>query len=273
MFKNQRRRRRFIISRHANGITSSIIGSNNSSTTTNSATSRCRSANNENNTNGGHHGGGPLTNFDACIETCDALAAATSQHVFHNGAAGRLDASSLSLSLSPSSSSSVLNQKNEETNEESNFGTGKSIMVSPDGELISCQSLGLHATTTTTTDNIDQDSNSNDDEHESHCSSSMNDTNQSSRTTMPLLPSQPQPASLSSSYIRDDEIESSIYIGNDAVLDGEKELNGFSARGWNPIMTTMAVRRAIDTLQYVIYILGSFLLILILILLILHLVL
>ena len=46
-----------------------------------------------------------------------------------------------------------------------------------------------------------------------------------------------------------DEYESAVYVGNDMTIDGEKALNGFSARGWNPIMATMALRRAVDTLE------------------------
>jgi hypothetical protein len=49
--------------------------------------------------------------------------------------------------------------------------------------------------------------------------------------------------------ISSDEYESSICVGNDMTVDGEKEVNGFSARGWTPFMATMAMNRAVDTMQ------------------------
>ena len=44
-------------------------------------------------------------------------------------------------------------------------------------------------------------------------------------------------------------LESSIYIGHDLSVDGELQLNGFSTRGLNPFMSTMALRKAVDTVE------------------------
>ena len=46
-----------------------------------------------------------------------------------------------------------------------------------------------------------------------------------------------------------EECESSICVGNDMTINGEKEVNGFSAKGWSPFMATMAMNRAVDTMQ------------------------
>ena len=44
-------------------------------------------------------------------------------------------------------------------------------------------------------------------------------------------------------------LESAIYIGHDLSVDGELQLNGFSTRGLNPFMSTMALRKAVDTVE------------------------
>lgn len=44
-------------------------------------------------------------------------------------------------------------------------------------------------------------------------------------------------------------LESAIYIGHDLSVDGEMQLNGFSTRGLNPFMSTMALRKAVDTVE------------------------
>ena len=47
----------------------------------------------------------------------------------------------------------------------------------------------------------------------------------------------------------DDNYESAISIGNDLEVDGELKANGFSAKGWDPTLATMAIRRAEETLM------------------------
>jgi hypothetical protein len=47
----------------------------------------------------------------------------------------------------------------------------------------------------------------------------------------------------------DEDYESAIYIGNDLSIQGDEDYNGFSARGWNPVMANMALRRCLKTLE------------------------
>jgi hypothetical protein len=48
---------------------------------------------------------------------------------------------------------------------------------------------------------------------------------------------------------KEEDYHSAIYIGNDLSLRGDEEYNGFSARGWNPIMASMALRRSLKTME------------------------
>lgn len=50
---------------------------------------------------------------------------------------------------------------------------------------------------------------------------------------------------------REDNYESAISVGNDMEVDGEMKANGFSAKGWDSTLATMAIRRAEHTLVYV----------------------
>ena len=173
--------------------------------------------------------------------------------------------------------------------------TGKSIMISPDGELLSCNSMpsiidggvtgrrgsnggsgdsgddeedkeDKASSSTSTSTNDDEFTKSTDtiqDEHQRENNSSTTNTDQNDDTTTTTTTDNSnlqnnvtgeRNAGISttqsvSSSSRDDGFESSIFIGNDVQPDGEKVLNGFSARGWNPIMATLAIRRAVDTLQ------------------------
>jgi hypothetical protein len=219
--------------------------------------------NNYNNTGNGT----ALANFDACIEACDALAASSGVR-FQYGYG--------SSSHSQSNEDNKDNKDNGEDGEEdsntaaaaratveytstTSISTGKSMMISPDGELLSCNTLAPPSTTTTTTTttssrhNIQVKDDKNNDSSSSLVTSQQEQEEQQQEGESLITSTKNDNGPLSSCFSssRDDEIESAIYIGNDVVLDGEKVLNGFSARGWNPIMTTMAIRRAVDTLQYV----------------------
>jgi hypothetical protein len=48
---------------------------------------------------------------------------------------------------------------------------------------------------------------------------------------------------------KEEDYHSAIYIGNDLSLRGDEEYNGFSARGWNPIMASMALQRSLKPME------------------------
>ncbi len=215
-----------------------------------------------------------LANFDVCVEACDAIAASSGgslsggrrigspriSHSFKNesgfGANPNLDSSAVGI------------------------GGGPTIMISPDGELLSCSNHG-HLSHLSLEQN-DESGYSDDDskevqdlvgngDHDDFLIAGENTESPKSTRNQKVVTnheSKTSPAATgggADNGVGDDEdkhsekskavevqkgeFESSIFIGNDIVPDGEKVLNGFSARGWNPVMTTMAIRRAVDTLQ------------------------
>ena len=214
------------------------------------------------NSNHHHHyyggvsgGGGPLANFDACVEACDALAASSGKF-----GGGGIPLQQLQQQQNGDANINADGDGDANATLSSDSGPeykGKSIMISPDGELLS----SCHPTRSSSSmiasivDSIVADAEKN------NQNSQTTTDNQSTNTTAASEKEDVKTSHNSTinenygtalpppSSVRDHEIESSIYIGNDVMPDGEKALNGFSARGWNPIMTTMAIRRSVDTLQ------------------------
>ena len=186
-----------------------------------------------------NHGGGgvggsstssPLANFDACVEACDAIAASSGNSI---GVAGKFR---LPMKQAQSDGHQICTTNGE-------YRRSKSIMISPDGELLSCIDHGHPDKKDDIEENsIDtRESEVNDDSYSSENRIGTKDTKSN--------PTKDDNKIKTFTEAKEDEFESSIYVGNDVVPDGEKVLNGFSARGWNPVMTTMAIRRAVDTLQ------------------------
>ena len=187
-------------------------------------------------------GSGSLANFDACVEACDAFAASSSR-------VGLQQKQKKQQQQQQQGQGQGNGQGQSHGTTSSSEYTGKSIMISPDGELLSCNSIPSLLDNNrdykiAVADGSDHNESaiSSNDEKSDHSSIASDEDSTDHR-----FDAAHQQTTTPSS--REEEFESSIYIGNDAVPDGEKVLNGFSARGWNPIMTTMAVRRAVDTLQ------------------------
>jgi len=186
-----------------------------------------------------------LSNFDACVEACDSIAAASST-------------SDASKELSGSEDCSVL--------------------VSPDGNMLSSLSsprqISLKEKNSVAKE--EQDANGDIDpgneENKFHFSLLENGNNEilteRSIQTGEIQAADPSDLadnvvdfapknsldtqSLNSNALIDEENEeylSAIHIGIDTVQDGEKLKNGFSARGWNPIMATLAMRKSVDTMM------------------------
>ena len=156
--------------------------------------------------NNGQYGGVPssLANFDACVEACDAIAASS-------GSSSRVE---IQKQLKHSES------ENQDTSSNSNHGS-KSIMISPDGELLSCSNHD-HSPKGVETDENEWGVESNFESDENGHGSNYRQENNNS-------PAKIRNAQLAAES-RKEEFESSIFIGNDVVPDGEKVLNGFSAR-------------------------------------------
>lgn len=196
-----------------------------------------------NNNNGGVINTSSLANFDACVEACDAIAASSGGAIGRIGSPRKTD---LSDGLSSPGGGGANN---------SDYGS-RSIMISPDGELISCSNHGYESNVhednsekyASDTDESAGNNIQGDGKHGEGVTIGEIDTNSSSINGSPKK-DKTNSDSQHKREAREDEIDSSIYIGNDVVLNGEKIVNGFSARGWNPVMTTIAIRRAVDTLQ------------------------
>lgn len=132
-----------------------------------------------------------LSNFDACIEACDSLAATPVSEDFQDC----------------------------------------SIYVSPDGILLDRR----RSDESVSPDNEKDGSK----EHENEKDGLENENEREIAAT----------SAESQQFNSSDEYESSICLGNDMTENGEKECNGFTARGWNPLMATMAMKRAVDTME------------------------
>ena len=164
----------------------------------------------------------PLANFDACVEAADALAASS----------GRFDSSSLGASASTVKSGGGSKRDFEFKD--------CSVMVSPDGMLL-FQPRDAAA-------------------GESSTAKSKNDTFYDAAAYVGATepePKTPGSAERQQQNVPDvtndseDNYESAIIIGNDMDIDGERKANGFSAKGWDATLATMAIRRAEHTLVYV----------------------
>lgn len=131
-----------------------------------------------------------LSNFDACIEACDSLAASPASAYFQDC----------------------------------------SVLISPDGVLLDSRRSdegSLHGIA----------GNSDDDEN----GESFSDAERKGS-----VDSNPERNAI---YPKSDEYDSAIFIGNDMSINGDKDINGFSVRGLNPILSTLALQKAADTLQ------------------------
>jgi hypothetical protein len=210
--------------------------------------------------------GGSLANFDACIEACDAFAASSGRMGFQQQQEQK-------------------QQQQQQGGKDQVQYADKSIMISPDGELLSSVFIGLGGhihrgsspndssisennntnKTNTAPSNVDGDKNDiinesettlhlnlvdgNNENNNENQSTSNDDTSVGTNQHDHYHDKHQHQYQSTSPSSKNEDFESSIYIGHDAVPDGEKVMNGFSARGWNPVMMTMAIRRAVDTLQ------------------------
>lgn len=214
------------------------------------------------------HGGAPLATFDACIEACDALAAASSSSALLR------QQQSIITPCHQGSSSSVNDKEEEEEEEDGNDDddTPKhvvqtmggmtegvvphcSVLVSPDGALLFTSSHSAHSSLfsqsppppplrgggsgvmagpaddqdgiihgATTTDS------SNDDQDRYPWTTISSDNHRDGA-------------------ILEEEYSSAIVCGNDLTPEGDRDSNGFSARGWDHDAATSALCASRDVLQ------------------------
>jgi len=164
-----------------------------------------------------------LANFDACVEACDALTASS----------GRV------------SSTSVDQFSNEHDFEVSDC----SVIVSPDGALLFLpktetahgnliNSNSSNASNSSTKSSSDEDIKSTE---QDITISRDAETHQNDSTLGRNSPTE--------ELFPGEEFESAIVMGNDMTLGGDKTMNGFSAKGWNPHLATASIRQAVKTLE------------------------
>lgn len=160
-----------------------------------------------------------LSDFDACVEACDALAASS----------GRTSA--------------------EQSSNNDNFEPADcSVIVSPDGALLFLpkiegiqESLKSSACDNTLSSNSSSNKSSFDEDTKSF--DSKNDS------TYQLGSDSHGPRSPTEELFPGDEYLSAIVIGNDVTPGGDKTINGFSSKGWNPHLITASIRQAVKTLE------------------------
>ena len=129
-----------------------------------------------------------LSNFDACIEACDSLAASPASAEFQDC----------------------------------------SVLISPDGILLdaSRRSEGGY---------FYENAGNSDDENVDSFSNEQNGS---------------VDVNIKKTYEgKSDDYDDAVFIGNDMSLRGDKDLNGFSVRGLNPILSTLALKTAVGTIE------------------------
>ena len=115
-------------------------------------------------------------------------------------------------------------------------------MVSPDGALLFLpKTKGLFARQTSCESDYTGNSTAS-------CDNSISDDTKSVDSKIEL---HSMGAELSSpeELFPGDEYKSAIIIGNDLTLGGDKTVNGFSSKGWNPHLITASIRQAETTLR------------------------
>jgi len=131
-----------------------------------------------------------LSNFDACIEACDSLAASPASAEFQDC----------------------------------------SVLVSPDGMLLdSRRSEG---------GSYHENAGSSDDENVDSFSDEQKGSVDVNIKTEKIM----YEGKL-------DEYDDAVFIGNDMSLSGDKDLNGFSVRGLNPVLSSLALKTAVGTIE------------------------
>lgn len=206
---------------------------------------------------------GELSNFDACVEACDALAASSASFHFtekrrkdsvdRNADENDVDRSRNALPLS----------------EEGGFFALSDcfVRVSPDGDLlidpISSQSPQSSNEIKATKENNNiymkenqtensENSTSNEDINEKEIDDCPNDSNITTSDENEINnddnESREVDNSFSLSHVSPDDFQSSIIVGNDAQ-GGDCAMNGFSAVGWNHDAATLALRECTEALK------------------------
>lgn len=190
-----------------------------------------------------NHTYAPLATFDACIEACDALAAASAAQVElqrrfaeeggHNindgardvGVMGDMDTNN--------------DGDGDATDARVNDLPDCSVLVSPDGALL-FTSQSAHEQNTNTNSSACAASNI-------ASSSNYNSTTQQQQQS--LYPWTHISPSQRDGIILNEEYQSAIITGNDRTPHGDYDSNGFSARGWDVNAASLALRSCHGVLQ------------------------
>jgi len=183
-----------------------------------------------------HNGPADLSNFDACVEACDALAAGTS---------GKLNDQYLdcSVMVSPDGILLFVPKKNKAEYDGSNGHANN-----PNNDQLEKETV-TESNDMKIDESTEDPAGSKNDENETK--NIENETNTSSAivaatSAPPVL--EDDLAKLSHEFFSCEEYESAVVMGRDLKNGADKDQNGFSAKGWNPDCTSVAIRRSESTL-------------------------